>query len=67
VDLESGVVLSAGPRFDMTPKGLAGLQLIAERLRHPTAEPPGLNSPPPVLLQLPDPWPIPSFAGVNAL
>ena len=37
VDLESGMVLTSGPRFDLTPRGLAYLLELAERLRQPAA------------------------------
>ena len=37
VDLESGMVLTSGPRFDLTPRGLGYLQELAERLRQPAA------------------------------
>ena len=38
VDLESGIVLTTGPRFDLTPEGLTYLQRLAERLRRPASD-----------------------------
>jgi hypothetical protein len=51
VDLESGIVLSTGPRFDLTPKGLAYLQNLAERLRQPVPEQNTLSPTEPMLPQ----------------
>jgi hypothetical protein len=33
VDLETGMVLTTGPRFDLTPRGLEYLHSLADRLR----------------------------------